>query len=216
MTYAKHPEEASLALFATGDLAFWERVKTGLHVNRCADCRAVVAEYREDRSELAGSREDLPEGIDWDRLSAEMTANIHLGLEAGECVTPREGTAHAAGNSRDAGNWWTPVWRPAAVAAGAVLLLGSAWWVNFPQGDADRLARVATAVFGSSTPIEETGPILEASDGNIELHENGASWGMRQDGAEQVTTEVSLSESVSGTYVDDDTFQVTIATVHVQ
>lgn len=215
MTHAKHPDEASLALFATGDLGFWERVQTGLHVNRCADCRAVVADYREDRSELAGSLEELPDGLDWDRLSAEMTANIHLGLEAGECVTPREGTAHAAGTN-DVDSWWTPVWRPAAVVAGAVLLLGSAWWLNIPQGDADRLGRVATAIFGTPVPMEETGPILEAADGNIELHENGASWGIRQDGAEQVTTEVSLSESVSGTYVDDDTFQVTIATVHVQ
>ena len=212
MTYTRHPDEASLALFATGDLGFWERVQTGLHVNRCADCRGVVAEYREDRSELAASREDLPKGVDWDRLSAEMSANIHLGLEAGECVTPREGVAPA----EDVEKWWTPVWRPAAIAAGAMFLLGSAWWLNVPQGDAARLSRVAEAVFGSPAPLEESGPIIEVSGSGIELHENGASWGMRQDGAEQVTTEVSLSESVSGTYVDEDTFQVTIATVHVQ
>ena len=62
----------------------------------------------------------MPSGVNWDRLAAEMTGNIRVGLAAGECV---------AGVARhDRFGWVT-----GAVLAGAALLLSTAWWLNIPH-----------------------------------------------------------------------------------
>ena len=47
--------------------------------------------YRHSRQRLKQAAAEMPEGADWDRLAAEMTANIRVGLAAGECVAPRRG-----------------------------------------------------------------------------------------------------------------------------
>src|SRR5581483_12127487 len=80
----KHPGEATLALYAGQDLGPLARWRTRRHLARCARCREEVAEFSALRLEAADLAE-LP-GISWNRLAAEMKANIHLGLAAGECV----------------------------------------------------------------------------------------------------------------------------------
>jgi hypothetical protein len=95
---------------------------------------------------------EMPPGVNWERLAAEMTANIRVGLAAGECVAPRrrKPVAFAA-------------WKPAAIATGAVAIVSAAWWLNLPSSDADSLARslgsaARTLVYGARQP----GPVLEA------------------------------------------------------
>src|ERR1700686_845986 len=79
-----HPNQATLALHAGGDLGLWARWNTQRHLSNCDLCRDEVAAF-------AGVREILPDlaeipEVPWNRLAAEMRANIRLGLAAGECV----------------------------------------------------------------------------------------------------------------------------------
>src|SRR5262245_31994762 len=80
----RHPEETTLALHSSGDLGWFAGWRTERHVAHCARCRDEVAAYREMR-EMLPDLAELPE-VAWNRLAADMRANIRLGLAAGECV----------------------------------------------------------------------------------------------------------------------------------
>ena len=80
-----HPAEADLALYASGDLAWWRQWQAERHVRRCGPCKQTAAAYSEFRSQL--DRSDERKTPHWNRMALEMTANIRLGLAAGECVT---------------------------------------------------------------------------------------------------------------------------------
>lgn len=192
-----HPFDTELALYAGGDLRGWERFQTALHVRGCQSCQSKLAAYRQDQQELRASADELPAGLNFDRLAAEMAANIRVGLEAGECVAPavREPVSSI----------WN--WRPAAAFAGLVMVFGAAWWLNMPALNMPTLTR------GSG---EDRGPVLEASSEGIEFRENGSGLGVSTSGAQPVTTSVSFGGSASARYVDGDTGQVTITTVYVQ
>src|SRR5262245_3627373 len=45
----KHPSEATLALYAGGDLGLWERWRTRRHLNVCERCRREIEAYFDDR-----------------------------------------------------------------------------------------------------------------------------------------------------------------------
>jgi hypothetical protein len=100
----------------------------------------------------------MPAGVNWDRLSAEMTANIRVGLAAGECVAPRR---------RKPGSFIG--WKPAAIAAGIVCVLSAAWWLNLPSSDNDSLARAMhQLVSGGRPPLpfsESRGPEAREASG---------------------------------------------------
>ena len=125
----RHVMETDLALYAAGDLPFWRSAVVRLHVRRCDECRGLVEALRADREELRRSADGMPASVDWDQLAAEMTANIRVGLAAGECVTPRERKVAAIS------------WRPVAIAAGLVVLLAGAWWLNIPRTDTETIGR---------------------------------------------------------------------------
>jgi anti-sigma factor RsiW len=80
----KHPAQATLALHASGDLGLLARWRTERHVAQCDRCREEVAAFDSLREVLPDLTE-IPE-VPWNRLAAEMKANIRLGLSAGECV----------------------------------------------------------------------------------------------------------------------------------
>ena len=61
---------------------------SGLHVKSCSVCATEIEAFEHVGRALRSDVDELPAGLNWDRLAAEMTANIHLGLEAGECVGP--------------------------------------------------------------------------------------------------------------------------------
>ena len=143
----------------------------------------------------------MPANVDWDQLAAEMTANIRVGLAAGECVTPRERKVAVMS------------WRPVAIAAGLVVLLAGAWWLNIPRTDTEAIGRairdMATGGRMSATQ-EERGPVVGASSAGVVLVENGGRMGIDQGGLEPVMYSVSTQGSASARYVDQDTGQVTI------
>ena len=118
----RHPEESRLALYSSGDLNPVERFLIRLHVRTCARCATQVDSFNVTSSVLRSQMTKMPQGVEWDRLAAEMTANIHLGLEAGECVGP----VRAARVERIG-------WRAAIVMAGLSVVLAGAWLLNPPR-----------------------------------------------------------------------------------
>src|SRR5258706_4040067 len=125
-----HPAEHELALYASGDLDLWRKLSVGLHLSRCSTCKGIAAAYRTDRAWVEAESANLPDGLNWERLSAEMTANIRVGLAAGECVAPKSRRVLS-----------TPAWRPVAAAAGLAVVLGSAWSLNVPAADNLKILR---------------------------------------------------------------------------
>ena len=131
----RHLAETDLALFVSGDVSMWKYAAACLHIARCEACRARIDLYRQGRQSLKQAAAEMPAGVNWDRLAAEMTANIRVGLAAGECVAPRRRKpAFVFG------------WKPAAAAAGLVAVLSAAWWLNLPSSDTDSLARAFSSV----------------------------------------------------------------------
>jgi anti-sigma factor RsiW len=204
----RHIEDADLALYASGDVSLMRRVEVRLHLSRCERCHGLASAFRADRDAIRKVSNELPEGLDWDRLSAEMSANIHVGLAAGECVAPRP-------RRRPAFAALHPAALMSAAAAGLIVLLGGAWWLNMPPGEIGRVWAVVRHVRGS-VPVDDFGPVVEASSSGIELRENGSTFGVSQGTARPVAFSVSVQGSASARYVDADTGQVTVTSVYVQ
>jgi hypothetical protein len=203
----RHVIETDLALYAAGDLPFWRSALVGIHLRKCGECRGLLQALREDRKELKRSADDMPSNVDWDQLAAEMTANIRVGLAAGECVTPRERKVASIS------------WRPAAIAAGLVLLMAGAWWLNIPRTDTEAIGRAIRSMATGGRAVaseEEHGPVVGASSTGVELVENGGQIRIEQGGLQPVMYSVSTQLSASARYVDQDTGQVTITGTYVQ
>jgi anti-sigma-K factor RskA len=73
-----------LALHAGGDLGRIARWRMERHLRQCESCQDEILAFQEVRRMVA-DLSAMPE-MPWSRLSAEMHANIRLGLSAGECV----------------------------------------------------------------------------------------------------------------------------------
>ncbi len=84
----RHPNQAALALQAGGDLGAFGRWRMERHLTRCARCREEVSAFQSVRESMADLSQ-LPE-LPWSSMAAEMSANIRLGLSAGECVRSAE------------------------------------------------------------------------------------------------------------------------------
>lgn len=202
----RHVSESELALYATGDLRLGGRLMARLHMTQCPRCRARVQLYLSDRKQVRDAAGRMPEGVNWNRLAAEMTANIRVGLAAGECVAPRTQKAAFKG------------WRPAAAVTGLAVLLATGWWLNMPRAETQALGRVARVLMRGhgGIALEEQGPTVEATAAGIELRENGGSMGMSQGSAQPVAVSLSVQGSARAHYVDAETGQVTITSVYVQ
>jgi hypothetical protein len=169
----KHPDQATLALHAGGDLGKFAGWRTGRHVAHCAQCRRELAAYETVREDLA-ELQSIPD-LAWGRLAAEMRANIRLGLTAGECVAPVR-------------RHWRPVWTPARlVACGAALALAAASvWIERP---APILPPAA-------------GIVVEMTAGGVRLTRGGQAMGLLNRGGESVTYTAGAEGSVEARYVD--------------
>lgn len=205
----QHPLEADLALYATGDLPFGARIATGLHLQGCVECRGRMEAFRLDLGRLHDTADEMPPGVHWDRLAREMKANIRVGLAAGECVSQGAEVQQPAA--------WN--WKPAAAIVGLMVVFGVAWMMNLPSSDVDTLQRAwnrATSGKAGMPVDQDHGPVVAASSEGIEFRENGAAMGVSTGDAPPVAVSVSFNGSASARYVDDDTGQVTIATVYTQ
>jgi len=197
-----HVSESDLALYVSGDLSLARRAFVRLHVSGCERCRRRVDAYRSDRAAVREIAGEMPEGVNWERLSREMSANIRVGLAAGECVAPRTRKVAAMG------------WRPAALMAGLSAVLALAWWLNMPPEMTHSLGRALSAVWHGGVMQPERGLVVEADSNGIELRENGNSLGFSQ--GRPVAVSVSVQGSASARYVNADTGQITITSVYAQ
>jgi hypothetical protein len=186
----KHPGEQELTLYSSGDLGMVEMWRVGFHVRSCTRCAHEVANSATVTAALRAQPSELPPGLHWDRLAAEMTANIHVGLEAGECIGPiRVRRPERIG------------WRAVTVMAGISAVLAGAWWLNPPRTIREAAIR--------RTPVE-----VRTSPGGIEVKENGSAMILLHTRGQQSPIIVSTPGSLRARFVDQDTGQVTINNVY--
>jgi len=200
----KHLDESRLALLASDDLGFLPSLRAWWHLQACKRCRASFDVFRENRRAVKEAAGEMPAGLDWARLSEEMTGNIRVGLAAGECV----------------GDYPTRLrfrfrWGATAVAAALTAVFVVGFWINLPAPQADHIASaLRSIVSGSHSRNSGHADMLEASRNGIAVTTNGASLSyVPQDpGATLVT--VSTRGSASARSLDDDTGQTTITEVY--
>ncbi len=230
MHRSEHPSEKDLALLAGGDTGRWRRFTLGRHVDRCSECQAKLAEYRDLRAELVAA-DELP-GVNWSSLEAEMRANIHVGFEAGECV--RE--------ARAGRSWNWPAWKPLtagprlAMAVACLLVVACAGYFlrrsvdgifGVSQNRAQMAARNLPAAGGSAVGVAAVGvaaggvaagedAVLESSNTGLELRSGGGSLMLLSHQGAIAHQTVSAEGEIRARYVDGEAGTVTINNVYLQ
>ncbi len=192
MKRSHHPDPATLALHAGGDLGWFQAWRTARHVERCGECRDEAAAYRGMRETLPGLAE--APGIQWDHLAREMRANIRLGLAAGECIrevdvaVPRVPLLNG--------------FRAAFVAAAALVLVVTGIVLERPTPSA-----VSAGV-----------PVVQATGEGVERRSGDHAFALMHEGVNtnRVTYSVSAQGTMGASYVDPQTNLVTMTKVYVE
>ena len=201
-----HPSEAQLALFAGGDLGFWDRWQVSRHVARCAQCSGEVAALRSVQDDVRDVAAQLPKDLNWDRLSQEMTGNIRVGLAAGEAI---------ARFDRPAARPMRLSWQAAMVFAGATAIFGVAFWTSVPPAQKDHLISALRRIPQARATAESTDEVMiEASPTGLEVKDHGRTLSLTHPHSDGVTVSVSMRGSAGVRYVDADTGQVTTNKVY--
>lgn len=206
----RHPDEIQLALYAGDDLDAWKRWRVGRHVLRCTVCSEAVAELKAARERIRDLAAETPDGLNWARLSDEMTGNIRVGLAAGECIAGFEKSPRAkSGLAAHAG----------LVLAGATVVAMTALWVQLPRQETDQLIHALKGIrferIGKvlrSAPLRGSEVVLEASPGSIGIKENGGALTLLHPQGSSIS--VNLQGSAGVRFVDADTDQVTTNRVY--
>ncbi len=189
----RHPSEATLALHAGGDLGWIARWRVERHLAECDQCRGELAAFEGVRGVTADLAE-IPE-VPWNRLAAEMRANIRLGLAAGECVRSAEAPL------RD-----TPLF----TGARAVVAMASIAALLVTGLVLERPTPSAPPVYA-----EDRATVQATADG-IEMGDGAHAFRLRNAGAKRVLVSVGAQGSMRARYVDPDTGYVTINRVDVE
>jgi len=207
-----HPKAAELALYIGGDCGPLAKWRMARHLRRCEGCRSEADAYRTSREELRESVADLPAGMNWERLSREMTGNIRVGLAAGACV----GDFPAKRRIKPLLQW------NIATSMGMLaVLFVAALLVNLPAPQAEHLMSSLRQLVGvepaQRAPMMSAMPanaVLEASPQQIQVWSNGTAMTVVPSQTADVTVSLSLQGSASQRVVDGDTGQVTISQVY--
>ncbi len=187
----KHPAGSQLALFAGGDLALLNRWRVQRHLAECDYCRREVESLRHAADQIRTASLDPIPGLNWTRLADEMTANIHLGLEAGECVAIPTRRPERMG------------WKAAAVTAGITCTLAAAWWLNpVPKRQLHTM---------QAAHVE-----MRTTASGIQLNENGNALTLLHTRGRQKPIIVSAPGTLRARFVDIETGQVTINNVYTE
>jgi hypothetical protein len=190
-----HPSQSILALYAGQDLGWFHRWRTERHLAHCRECRMEVRNFASASEELAGLNE-LPE-IPWNRMAAEMKANIRLGLAAGECVRSEPAT----GLLGWPGEWMSGA-RAVAACASVLALVGASLFLERPTPIAPETAKA--------------GAVLRVTADGIELNQGGQTLSLLHVRSGEVSYSAGAQGSMRAGYVDSDTGNVTIDNVYVQ
>jgi hypothetical protein len=207
-----HPKAGELALYIGGDCGPLAKWRIARHLRACEGCRSEADAYRKSREELRQSVADLPAGLNWERLSREMTGNIRVGLAAGACV----GDFPAKRRGKPLLQW------NIATSMGMLgILFVAAFLVNLPAPQAEhlmsslrQLVGVEPAARPSMMTATPANAVLEASPQQIQVWSNGTAMTVVPSQTADVTVSLSLQGSASQRVVDGDTGQVTISQVY--
>ncbi len=201
-----HPNETDLSLYAGNDLGRLARMRVDWHLRNCGKCQQEVTEFSSLRAETVRSAAE-PD-VNWNRLAAEMKANIRLGLEAGQCVGPGQ-------PRRRLHSPWS--WAALATAALIAIAAGGAVWINHPwnappatdaSAKTDAVAKATLAPSDIILEVKDRGSDsgIQMRDGDLvtEFHNN--SRGDRGD----VVYSANAQGGLSASYVDRQTGMVTV------
>ena len=200
----KHPNEATLALHAGGDLGPLANWSLERHLARCGRCRDEAAAFHNLRQLLPGIA--APPDVRWNRLAAEMKANIHLGLTAGECVraepTPLRETPLFAGARAGV-----------ALAAVLVLFLGGVFLGRpAPKPESAAIEGVEFQTTANGIQVREGGATLRL------LHGGAQDFRMQIDGRLRSVPAVIYTSGAQGSmgagYMDPQTGYMTVTNVY--
>ena len=186
----KHPSQEILALHAGGDLGWMARWRTARHLADCEQCTADVEAFDELRGTLPELKQ-IPE-VPWNRMAAEMRANIRLGLAAGECV-------RSSGQPLREGPLFTGARATLAMASVLALLVTGLML----EGPAPRMARSSE-------------PMVQATANGIQRRSGDQAFGLMHSGALRVTYSVGAQGTLGARYTDPETGNVTITKVYVE
>jgi hypothetical protein len=150
-----------------------------------------VAGFNEMR-QLLPELAELPE-ISWNRMAAEIKANVRLGLEAGECVRGQEMPLRRQASMSG--------WR-AAVAFASVIVLVAGCMVL--ENGTPMVAHAA------ERSVESTRYGIEVQTGEQRM------LGLMNGGAQRVIYTLDAQGSMGARYIDPETGSVTINTVYAQ
>lgn len=196
----KHPSDAELALHAGGDLGWLRQKLTARHLRNCGVCQATVVEF----SELRPLVRDLPD-LQWKSMASEMTANIRLGLEAGECVS-------VARTRRDWGLGTREIAWPRLALASLVLfaMAGVGYIVQHPISG-------GTPGAFSTAPVslQANGMLMEASESGLQVNEAGQTLRLLNTSGSSVSRSVGSRGELGARYLDSNGY-VTISQVYGQ
>lgn len=187
-----HPSDATLALYAGRDLGFVTRWRTERHLAACERCRKEVEAY-DDLRQVLPELEELP-ALPWNRLAAEMKANIRVGLAAGECVGD-------AGSERvRRRSFFSPRALVSYASIAALLVAGLLLERPLPR----------------TSPRDAAEVVLRATPDGIELKEGGRALSLLHGRATDVNYLVGAQGSMKSRYVDAETGYATINNIYAE
>jgi hypothetical protein len=185
----RHPKETTLALHSSGDLGWFAAWRTERHLAKCERCREELAGFREMR-EMLPDMAELAD-VQWNRLAAEMRANIRLGLAAGECV----------GEAEDPEGEPSPPFNTArAVLAFAVVFT---------------LIVTGLVLERPAPTVHAAEPMALATADGIQMRSGDRGFGLMHDGASGVINIVT-TRGIGARYTDPETGLVTMTKVDVE
>lgn len=195
-----HPDPTTLALLAGGELPWAERLGVWLHARRCLRCREELEAYLEVRERAREETFDLlPEdSLEWERLEAELKANIRLGLAAG-AIVDRPAPHGAADLSAP------PWWRVAVVLGSLTVVLASGWYLRRPERHLTPTVALPADVL----------TVMETRDAGIGIQDQDGAMTLLRPAEQAATVAVDYGGGAKTQYVDGDTGQVTIHQVYV-
>jgi hypothetical protein len=190
-----HPNQSILALYAGQDLGWFARRRTERHLAGCRECRDEVRAFASARENLV-ALDELP-AISWNRLAAEMKANIRLGLAAGECVRGNRTAGPLVPFGMLSGG------RTLTACASVMALVTAGLFLQRPNPAPAPAAAAESAV-------------LRATANGIELNQGGETLSLLHVRSGDVTYSAGAQGSMRAGYVDSDTGNVTINNLYVQ
>ncbi len=200
---AMHPRVETLALYASRDLQWWEQWSVGRHVTRCGDCEQQVTLFRSAATELKReANAQVLTGyeaiVEWSALEREMLGNIKVGVDAARCIDK-------VGRGRIAFRF--------ALVAGMAALFAGGWMTHIPSEETGRAWRQLQNAFGFERPPVAATSLRSTPDG-IAVRAHGATLTILHPRSAVVS--MPGPSSVTASYMDEDSGQVTITNVYAQ